>query len=493
MMDRVDLYKDIAERTQGDIYIGVVGPVRTGKSTFIKKFMDMLVVPNIENEHVRMRVIDELPQSGAGKTIMTTQPKFVPNEAVKIELGDKAQLNVRMVDCVGYMIKGALGHMEAEVPRMVRTPWSDEDMPFEEAAEMGTHKVITDHSTIGIVMTTDGSITDIPRSNYIEAEERVVNELKSNSKPFIIILNTTMPNNEDTLKLRAALAQKYDATVLCLDIMALSASDIEEILESVLFEFPLKMIRIDTPTWMQALPAEHWLMSGLMDRLKAFSLPSAKMRDHKKIFDCFDGLEHYNAPEMKQMLLGQGVVVVGVGLEENLFYTVLGEECGYEIKDDFHLITMLKDLIGAKKEYDRVADALKSVRTTGYGMVAPALDELALEEPEIIRQGNRFGVSLRANAPSIHMLRVDIESEVSPIVGSEKQSEELVQYLLGAFENNPGMIWKTDIFGKSLHDLVREGLENKLNRMPDEVQGKMRHTLERIINEGSGGLLCILL
>ncbi len=492
-MENYDVYRDISDRTEGDIYIGVVGPVRTGKSTFIKNFMDLMVLPNIDNAYNKERVVDELPQSAAGKTIMTTQPKFVPNEAVEIRIEEKAVMNVRMVDCVGYMVGGAMGFEENEQPRMVRTPWFDYDIPFEDAAEIGTRKVITDHSTIGVVVTTDGSITDITRNSYIEAEERVVNELKELNKPFIIVLNTSAPDADDTKKLRDSIAQKYDMPVLTLDVMNMTNADINKLLETVLFEFPLKTVRMDVPEWMQALSFDHWLLEDVMGRINNVLGDISKVRDYGKLMDAFDESEYVETPRLDIMLLGEGVVEFALTLKPGLFYKVLAEECGYPIKGDYHLFSIMKDLVTAKNEYDRVAQALDSVRQTGYGLVPPSMNELSLEEPEIVQQGSRFGVKLKASAPSLHLIRVDIQTVVSPIVGTEKQSEELVKYLLSEFEADPKQIWETNIFGKSLHELVKEGLSNKLARMPEDAQDKIQITLQRIINEGSGGLICILL
>ncbi len=492
-MENFDLYKDIAERTDGDIYIGVVGPVRTGKSTFIKKFMDLLVIPNIENHHRKERAIDELPQSGSGKTIMTTQPKFVPNEAVEILLKEDAKFKVRMVDCVGYLVKGALGYLENDEPRMVRTPWFDYDIPFEEAAELGTRKVITDHSTIGLVITTDGSITDIPRSGYIEAEERVIEELKELNKPFVMVLNTVNPFNPDTKKLRDALEKKYDVPVLLMNVMDMTEEDIHGILEKILFEFPVREVKIDLPKWVQALDEDHWLIQHILHTVSEATIDMCRVRDHVSIKDAFIDSEYVEPPVKNYIRLGEGAVGYHLNPKEGLFYQILGEECGYPIQGDYHLISLMKDLVFAKKEYDRVAQALNDVRETGYGLVPPIMEELALEEPEIVKQGNRFGVRLRASAPSLHMIRADIQTEVSPIVGTEKQSEELVKYLLEEFESDTSKIWSTNIFGKSLHELVREGLSNKLMRMPEDVQMKIQETLQRIINEGSGGLICIIL
>ncbi len=492
-MQSFNLYKDISERTGGDIYIGVVGPVRTGKSTFIKRFMDMLVLPNLDDTREKERVVDELPQSSAGKTIMTTQPKFVPTSAVRININDEAEMNVRMVDSVGYLIDGAMGHMENDMPRMVTTPWFDHDIPFEEAAETGTRKVITEHSTIGIVMTTDGSITEIPRSSYVQAEERVIRELMELGKPFIIILNSANPRNEDTISLRNAMTEKYKVPVLLLDIMRLTETDITSMLENLLYEFPLKEINIEMPGWARALSPDHWLMGEVLDGISGTIGSLEKVRDYKGLVEAMKQLDNVNSASVEKIKLGDGSVKMKLEFPETLFYKILGDECGYPIDDDYHLVSIVKDLVSAKKQYDRMAEALKSVKETGYGLVPPSMDEMSMEEPEMVRQGGRFGVRLKASAPSLHLIRVDIETEVSPIVGSEKQSEELVKYMMSEFESDPAKIWKTDIFGKPLHELVKEGLSSKLSHMPDDARMKIQETLQRIINEGNGGLICILL
>ncbi len=492
-MQSYNLYKDISERTGGDIYIGVVGPVRTGKSTFIKRFMDMLVLPNLDDTHEKERVVDELPQSSAGKTIMTTQPKFVPNEAVKIKINNEAEMKVRMVDSVGYMVDGAMGYLENNVPRMVSTPWFDYDIPFEEAAETGTRKVITDHSTIGIVMTTDGSITEIPRSSYVQAEERVVRELWELGKPFIVILNSATPGSEDTIRLRNAMEEKYQVPVLLMDIMRLAENDISAMMENLLYEFPLKEINIDMPGWARALSPDHWLMNEVMGGISASLDNLEKVRDYGALLGTMNNLDDISGASVNKVELGEGSVKMRVDFPQELFYKILGDECGYPIDDDYHLVSIVKDLVTAKKQYDRMADALQSVKETGYGLVPPSVDDMSLEEPELVRQGGRFGVRLKASAPSLHLIRVDIETEVSPIVGSEKQSEELIKYMLSEFENDPSKLWNTDIFGKSLHDLVKEGLSGKLTHMPEDARMKIQETLSRIINEGSGGLICILL
>ncbi len=487
------LYRDIAERTDGDVYIGVVGPVRTGKSTFISRFLEQLVLPTMAASPKRSRLADELPQSGSGKTIMTTQPKFVPSEAVTVTLSDAATVRVRMVDSVGYMVPGALGTQEGDDARMVHTPWVDGDIPFEQAAELGTRKVITDHATIGLVVTTDGSIADIPRENYAAAEERVIGELKAIGKPFVIVLNSRAPEGDEPQRLRQVLAEKYGVPVLLLNVKEMSLGDIQSVFEQVLFEFPLREIRLNVPGWLNALDEGHWLVAHVLETLQAGALEVSKMRDHTRFAACFAESPYSTGLQTDGIDLGQGQLSYSLPLKEGLFNRVLGEECGTEIRGDAHLLSLMKELVAAKSEYDHVAQALRSVRETGYGLVTPTMSELTLQEPEIVQQGSRFGVRLKANAPSLHLIRVDIETEVSPVVGTEKQSEELVRYLMEEFKSDPQRIWSTNFFGKSLHELVREGLSNKLMRMPADAQEKVQETLSKIINEGTGGMICILL
>lgn len=491
-MEQFDVYEDIAKRTGGDIYIGVVGPVRSGKSTFIKRFMELQVLPYITDENERMRAQDEMPQSGSGKTVMTTQPHFVPGEAVSITLNDRTTLSVRLVDCVGYLIDGIQGHTEDDLPRMVRTPWSEEEMPFEKAAEIGTRKVMTDHATLALVMTSDGSFTGIPRSSYLEAEERVIREMKESGKPFLILLNTADPYGVETQKLQLALEEKYDAPVLPLDVTQMTEEDAQTILERVLFEFPLRQMRIRLPRWIRALKPDHPLVQSIFSALSA-DADAARMRDYAKLTESFQEGDALRELKLESVLPGEGAVIYDLTVDPDLFYRVLGEECGYEIKGDYHLITLMRDLIRAKKEYDRLADALEQVSETGYGIVAPSMDEMTLEEPEIVHHGGHFGVKLKASAPSLHLMQIRIDTEVNPIVGSEKQSEDLVNYLMSEFENDPARIWESNMFGKSLHELVMEGLEGKLANMPAEARGKMQRTMERIVNDGGGGLICILL
>ena len=492
-MENINVYEDIAKRTDGDIYVGVVGPVRTGKSTFIKNFMDLLVIPNIENEYKKERATDELPQSASGRTIMTTEPKFVPNEAVEITIGNNIKLRTRLVDCVGYLVNNAIGYLEDDVPRMVKTPWSEEEMPFEEAAEIGTKKVIQEHSTIGIVMTTDGSFTDIPRQDYIEAEERVITELKSLNKPFVIVLNSAYPNSEESIELAKKLEAKYENSVVCINCSELTTSDINNIFEKVLFEFPIEQININFPKWIDVLDETHPLKNTLLDELHSAFNNIKYLKQVGSSISAFKNSEIITKTSISKIELGTGTVFVSIELKEELFYNMLTEISGCQILNDGDLFATMSEFASIKKEYDKIAFALEEVKAKGYGIVTPSIDELILDEPEMIKQGSRFGVKLKAKAPSIHMIKADIETEVSPIVGSEKQSEELVNYLLSEFENNPKKIWESNIFGKSLHELVNEGLQNKLSHMPEDAQVKLQETLERIVNEGSGGLICIIL
>lgn len=492
-MTDYNIYQDIKERSGGDVYIGVVGPVRTGKSTFIKKFMDLLVIPNLENGYQAERTRDELPQSAAGRTIMTTEPKFVPNEAVKIALGDNAHMNVRMIDCVGYIIDGATGYIEDDLPRMVSTPWSNEPMPFFEAAELGTKKVICDHSNIGILITTDGSICDIDRANYVQAENRVVNELKAINKPFVIVLNSQNPDSDACRSLKTELSEKYGVPVVCVNCQELTEGDISKIMETVLFEFPLNEINFDLPAWFMRLGTNHWLYQKVLESLKAEISPITKISNIKGLSDNLSDYDFISDSQIDGIDLGCGKAKLHLNVPDELFYQILGEESGFSIDGRESLITLIRDLSKTKAKYDKVADALEQVRSCGYGIVSPSTDELSLEEPKIVRQGGRYGVRLKASAPSIHMIQANIQAEVSPVVGTEKQSQELMHYLLDEFKNDPSKIWESNIFGKSLYELVNESVNNKLSKMPDEARQKLSSTLERIINEGSGGLICIIL
>ncbi len=492
-MQAYDLYKDISERTQGDVYIGIVGPVRTGKSTFIQKFMEKLVIPGIENAHIRARTLDELPQSGSGRTIMTTQPTFVPNEAVEVTLPADNRVRLRLIDSVGYLVDGALGTQEGEALRMVRTPWAAEEMPFEQAAETGTRKVIGEHSTIGLVVTTDGSVTDLPRAAYVPAEARVIAELKALEKPFAVVLNTENPQSAKTQSLRRGLEEQYGVPVEAINVANIEEEDIRGILERVLGQFPVVSVSIQTPEWLGALDAGHWLVTSLMQSLQEAAPDSLRIGDIAGFAQHVADNPYIETVSEKSIDHGGGTALMQMNLTEGLFNQILAEQCGTPIRSDAHLLSLLRELVAAKREYDHVAQALQSVRETGYGLVPPLLEEMTLAEPEIMKQGGRFGVRLRASAPSLHLIRVDIQTEVSPVVGTEQQSEEMIRYLMEGFEQDPQKIWGSNLFGKPLSDLVREGLSNKLMHMPDDTQIKVQQTLEKIINEGGGGMVCILL
>ena len=492
-MENYEIYQDIAKRTQGDIYIGVVGPVRTGKSTFIKKFMELLVLPNIEDSYKKERAIDELPQSASGKTIMTTEPKFIPNEAIEISLEQNIKMKARLVDCVGYLVSPALGYLEEDMPRMVKTPWSEEEMPFETAAELGTKKVITEHSTVGIVVTTDGSITDIPRGEYLEAENRVVEELKEYNKPFIILLNCQNPKDVYSIELAQDLSNKYHTTVIPVNCLELSIDDINSIFSQLLYEFSIERVQINYPKWINGLNKDSELKQTLFEVVKNSFDNVSKIKDLQNSYKKMEQCEYIKKVNLEEVNLGNGIVSIEADLEESLFYEMLTSITGMQIKNEGELFSCMNEFSKIKKEYDKLSYALHEVNERGYGIVSPGIEDLILEEPEIVKQGQRFGVKLKAKAPSIHMMKITTETEVSPIVGSEKQSEDLVKYLLSEFENDPKKIWESNIFGKNLHELVNEGLQNKLAKMPEEAQGKLRETLERIVNEGSGGLICIIL
>ena len=493
MEDNLKLYQDIANRTDGDIYIGVVGPVRTGKSTFIKNFMDLLVIPNIDNSYKRERAMDELPQSASGRTIMTTEPKFVPNEAVQITLDGNIKFKARLVDCVGYLVNNAIGYLENDIPRMVKTPWSDEEMPFGEAAEIGTKKVIQDHSTIGILVTTDGSFSGISRDDYVLAEERVVKELKEINKPFVIVLNTVAPYSDYSKDLASSLEEKYDCPVIPTDCSNLSLYDINEIFSKVLYEFPIERINISYPKWVDGLDNSHWLKQELNNEIKNTFNGVKIIKQANFAVDNLQNTDIISSTTINEINLGNGNITITISLKDDLFYKVLTEISSETINNEFDLFSAFYSFAKIKGEYDRIAPALEEVKAKGYGIITPSMDELILDEPEIVKQGSKFGIKLRAKAPSIHMIMTNVETEVSPIVGSEKQSEELVKYLLEEFESDPKKIWESNIFGKNLHELVNEGLQNKLERMPEDAQIKLQETLERIVNEGGGGLICIIL
>lgn len=488
-----NLYADIAERTGGDIYIGVVGPVRTGKSTFIKRLMEELVIPHIEDLYQRERAKDELPQSGSGRTIMTAEPKFVPEEAVQISPDGTATLSVRLIDSVGYMVDGAIGATENGAPRMVTTPWFDEEIPMTEAAELGTKKVMEEHCTVGIVVTTDGTITDIPRSDYIAAEERAIRDMQATGKPFLVIVNSAQPNGAEATALRDYIAQTYNVSAMTADCQAMREPELNALLKELLYAFPMREMRVFLPAWVQALEPEHPLKAALFQALRTNAEAISRLAEAEPAIARVAQLEDVCGYRILAVDLGSGTVTCELDMQEGLFYQILGQRTGFAIENDGQLLSLLTALAEMKKQYDKISAALEEVRATGYGIVMPTAEELHMEVPEIVRKGNSYGVKLKASAPSIHLLRADIQTEISPMVGDEQQSEELVKYLLGEYEGNTEKLWDSNIFGKSVFELVNEGLTTKLRRMPDDARYKLKDALTKIINEGANGLICLLI
>ncbi len=486
------LYEDIAERTGGDIYIAVVGPVRTGKSTFIKRFMETVVIPNIDNVYKKERARDELPQSGSGRTVMTMEPKFVPEEAVTVSFG-KAKARVRMIDSVGYLVDGAIGQTEEGVPRMVTTPWFDHEVTMFEAAETGTRKVITDHSTVGIVITTDGSVTELPRESYIEAEDRTISELKALGKPFMVLINTTDPASQSARSLKNEIEKKHGVSCLAVNCLELTEADILDVFSTMLMEFPMTEMQVLLPDWVDAMAYDCPMKTEIYKKLLDTAPGIARLKDAERIVSAMGTVDFVKYCEMSATDLAKGIAVITIELPRQLFYETLTQQTGVAVTCDGDLMTMLAEMAHIKKDYDKISGALEQVRAVGYGIVMPDTEEMTLQTPEIIKSGGSYGVKLKASAPSIHMIRADIEAEISPIVGSEKQSQELVNYLLSEFEEDTEKLWQSNIFGKSLFELVNEGLNSKLKKMPEEARFKLRDTLCRIINEGSGGLICIIL
>lgn len=492
-MQTCNIYENIKARTGGSVYIGVVGPVRTGKSTFIKKFMETLVIPNIDDKYMKERAKDELPQSGSGRMIMTSEPKFVPEDAVNVSLEEGTELSVRLIDCVGYMVPGALGDMEDDAPRKVTTPWFDREVTMAEAAETGTKKVIMEHSTIGIVITTDGSVTEFDRENYIEAETRVIEELKAIGKPFVILLNTENPASGEARALSESLAEKYGVTCVAKNCMELTQEDVKEVIRSVLYEFPIGDIGVYIPSWVDALPYDHPVKSAVMAEITENIGEVTRIFDVKRYVSSISEKEKIERASVSEIDLGTGYVSVRVDLARGMFYETLSEQSGMTIVNDGNLMNIVTELAETKRKYDKIASALEDVRTKGYGVVFPGKDELTLQEPEIVKHGGRYSVKLKASAPSIHMIMANVETEVSPAVGGEKTSGDIINYLLQEFEGDTGKIWESNIFGKSLYDIAGEGLNTKIKYMPEDAQKKLRQTLERIINEGSTGLICIII
>lgn len=486
------LYRDIAERTHGDIYIGVVGPVRCGKSTFINKCMQNFVLPNIEDKNDKLRATDELPQSSDGTLIMTTKPQFIPNEAVKINL-NKVDMKVRFIDCVGYVVDGATGYLENNKPRLIDTPWSDKKMTFTQAATIGTQKVIQDHSTIAIVLTTDGSFGDIKRESFIPAERKIIKELQTLKKPFVVVVNSKDPNGEPAKNVCKDLTRLYGVSCLSIDVNNLSKGDIDNIMTNVLAEFSVESIDVKIPSFLRALPFENPIVQEILTEINKMTANKNSIKDFKDDVVLFENSENFEPIISSNIVAGEGRVEYDVVAKSNLYFKVLSFECGKEINNDYELVSFIKELTASKSKYDKIKDALEQVNETGYGVVMPCVDEMELGEPEIVKQGTKCGVKLRATAPSLHIMKVDVQTEVSPVMGGVKQSEDMAQYLLQEFENNPQGIWQTNMFGKSLESLVNEDLNNKLSSMPTPLQAKLRRTLTRIVNEGKGGIICILL
>ena len=488
------LYQDIAERTQGDLYIGVVGPVRTGKSTFIATFMEKLVFPLMPKGPRLSRMQDELPQSASGRNVMTTQPKFIPGEgAADIEIGERTSCRVRMVDSVGFLVPGATGTREGEEARMVSTPWFDQDIPFEEAARIGTRKVMEDHATVGIVVTCDGTVADLPRSAYISAEEEAVRQMKQSGKPFVLVLNSAHPESDGAQALKNTLCEKYSVPVSLLSAKDMSLADIQQLLSSVLMEFPLREVHFRLPAWISALDEDHWLPQHMLSAVQQAARRISTLRDKDKIADCFADSPYLLSPQEISILPGEGMAVFSMPVQEQLFNQVLSEQCGADITSDAQLLGMMTELMKAKKEYDRMAGALRAVAQTGYGLVIPSTEEITLDAPELMRQGSRYGVKLRASAPTLHLIRSDIETEITPVLGTQEQSEEFVSLLSEEYQQDPEKLWNTNFFGKSLQTLVQEGLSGKLSRMPSDAQEKVQQALSKMLNEGDGGMICILL
>lgn len=488
-MNNFDIYADVAKRTGGDIYIGVVGPVRTGKSTFVSQFMQQVVLPNVNDHNEKQRAVDTLPQSADGKTVMTTQPKFVPDSAVEVKFDDQSKVKIRLIDCVGYMVDGALGANEDDKPRLVKTPWSNDEIPFEQAAEIGTKKVVCEHSTVAVVITNDGSITDIGRSSYIPAEERVVNELKSLGKPFIVVLNSKNPNDQQTQKLRGALQEKYGVCVLAVDVKNMNSAVISDVMESILSEFPLQSIKINMPKWMRTFEATNPVIQQIIGEVLQKTNGVQKMKDCDVLQNMFQDSQDVFPCQAVVKNMGQGVVECEIEARPELFFRMITQQAGEQISDEYSLMHYIKRLSYAKTQFDKVEQALEMVEQNGYGIVMPEQKEMMLETPQVFKQGAQYGVKLKASAPTLHIMRVDVDTTVAPIVGSQQQCE----YMLSSFQENPQQIWDTNMFGKSMSQLVQESLRNKSGAMPQDVQNKLRKTVGRVINENKGGLLCILL
>lgn len=486
-----NLYRDIRFRTNGEIYLGIVGPVRTGKSTFIKRFMDLLVLPYMENEHEKLRALDEMPQSGTGRTITTTEPKFIPKEAAEVTLQDGIHMRVRLVDCVGFMIPGAAGALEEDVERMVKTPWFEEKIPFTQAAEIGTEKVIKDHSTIGIAVFSDGSFGEFARNDFMEAEERTVQELKQMGKPFLIILNSAKPYSEETRQTAKELEEKYQVAVLPVNCEQMKQNDVQQILQEALYEFPVSQVEFYMPRWVEMLPGDHEMKQALIETVRELMKSVSTMHQFMKqgvTLDC----PYINAAKVEQISLADGTIRIVLEVDESYYYELLSEMMGQKVENEFQLMQILREFAAMRREYVKVEEALESVRRKGYGVVSPEKGEISLEAPEIIRHGNKYGVKIKAESPSIHMIRANIETEIAPIVGTEEQAKDLIEYIKEAEQEDMG-IWETNIFGKTVEQLVQDGIHGKIGMMGDECQLKLQETMQKIVNESNGKMICIII
>ncbi len=492
------LYKDIQGRTNGEIYIGVVGPVRTGKSTFIKRFMDLCVLPYMEDENQRERTIDELPQSAQGKTIMTTEPKFIPQEAAALTLADESEIRVRLIDCVGFMVEGASGHMEEDGNRMVKTPWFEEEIPFVDAARIGTQKVIRDHATIGIVLTTDGSVGELQRDNYIEAERNTVHELQEIQKPFVIVLNCSKPYSEETRRLKENMEQEYHTPVIPVNCQQMRKEDVFQILETILYEFPVTRMDFFIPKWIEMLPSDHKIKKNLIGCAfqilnKVNKMHDVYKEDWKQVFPEGESGENYvKSINTHKISLSDGSVLVRLDVEEKYYFENISEMTGVPITGEYQMISMIRELAAKKSEYEKVQDAIEAVRQKGYGVVMPGLSDISMENPVLISHGNKYGVKMKAVSPSIHMIKANIETEIAPIVGSKEQAEDLIAYIKEGEESKEG-IWTTNIFGKSVGELMEDGIRSKIAQMDDECQMKLQDTMQKIVNDSNGGLICIII
>ncbi len=492
-MANTSIYHDIAARTGGNIYLGVVGPVRTGKSTFVKRFMEQMVLPNIPDPYRAERAKDELPQSAGGRTIMTAEPKFVPEEAASLAPDESTRLQVRLIDSVGYMVDGAVGAEEDGRPRMITTPWSDTQIPMTEAAELGTKKVMEEHATVGIVVTTDGSITDIPREGYVQAEQRAILDMRATGKPFVVVVNSIRPEGDDARSLAEQIRQSYGAACVCLDCMHAGAGELGEVLRDVLMEFPMAQAEFYLPGWVQALDPDHPLRKTLYGAMREAVSGVTRLRQAGQAVSALGELSEVTQAQLREIDLGTGTVSVQLSLPEALFYETLSRTSGVSVESDADLMELLEQMAGIKREYDQLAPALESVRATGYGIVMPRPDQMALERPELCRRGGSYGVRLKASAPTIHLLRADLLTEISPTVGSEEQSESLVSAMQDSYENDPEALWSSNIFGRSVQELIGDGFQAKLSHLPEEARVRLRGALTRIVNEGAGGLICIIL